>query len=424
MSLLSIFSKVTGPEERFSIEDRILNAILFTSAFVGIITVTVNFIVGISPLTNIITGSLVILIGILYLIGRKKPNHTRLLYPFFILQVLVILTVWYYFDGVSGVSNIYIITFLYIIVIIAKGKHKLITIGLFFLIATSAMLLEYYNPEIVHNYEDEKYEILNTYFSTVFVSAGILLMTYIIMESYQKIRTQLEESNRTKNKFFSIISHDLKAPLSGLAALGEYMHDNKNNIDEDTRLRMEEAIYTSTKSTYVLLENLLQWARSESGILIPVPSRILINELTRDIVKLYEENISAKQLAISYQIDQDMAVMADVNMVNLVLRNLISNAIKFTPGGGTIELSAKQSDDLKTIAINIRDEGVGIDEKYIDKIFDLESKYRRLGTNSEPGTGLGLKLCKEFVQKNGGSISVTSELGKGSTFRILLPAAI
>ena len=229
----------------------------------------------------------------------------------------------------------------------------------------------------------------------------------------------LQESNAMKDKFFSIIAHDLKNPLGGLMNISEILLQNYEDITSDARKNFINILYDSSKQTLNLLENLLQWSRSQTGRLEFHPLIADMRFSIENVRKLLQVNIDNKKIEIIDKSDKNLFAYFDKAMINTVFRNLLSNAIKFTPEGGTIEIANKEND--KFIEIIICDSGIGIEEERIDDLFRIDKNSSTPGTNNEKGTGLGLILCKEFVEKNGGTISVKSKPGKGSEFSFTLP---
>jgi signal transduction histidine kinase len=167
------------------------------------------------------------------------------------------------------------------------------------------------------------------------------------------------------------------------------------------------------------MDNLLTWSRIPRGMIDYHPQQISIRMVVARNVALLMPNAEQKQITLRNSVQEQTAIYADFNMVDTVVRNLISNALKFTEAGGTVEISATPDNDV--VEISVSDTGVGIGKEHISKPFRIDTKYKRLGTAREKGTGLGLILCKEFVEKNGGRIWVESEVGKGSVFRFTLP---
>lgn len=236
------------------------------------------------------------------------------------------------------------------------------------------------------------------------------------LELYSK---ELEALNSTKNKFFSIIAHDLKSPLHLLMGLSEVMMENIQNFDVETIKDVAKGINDTSKSTYNLLENLLEWSSIQTGRLQAKLESVYLKKIIEDIEPLFFDAVKKKNIKLIFDKTIDVAIFVDLDMIRTVLRNLISNAIKFTNLGGEITVYIKKYSD--SCEVVVADNGIGIDPVDIDKIFRIDSIISKLGTANEIGTGLGLSLCKEFIEKNNGKIRVESQLGKGSRFIVTLP---
>jgi len=241
-------------------------------------------------------------------------------------------------------------------------------------------------------------------------------------EKIREINIELTESNKTKDKFFSIISHDLKGPLSGLMQLLEILADEYNSIEEQEKLKLISEAAASAKRTYNLMENLLDWSRVQSGKMEYQPERINLFQLVNDVTSLYNQNIKHKNISLEINIHNNISVFADKKMSETVLRNLISNAIKFTYPNGSISLASEKKDDF--VIMKIRDTGVGISEENLPNLFRLDVSHSTKGTENESGTGLGLILCKELVGRQGGKIWIESKINEGSTFYFTIPLSL
>ncbi len=230
---------------------------------------------------------------------------------------------------------------------------------------------------------------------------------------------ELKESNSTKDKFFSIIAHDLKNPLGNFKEISRLLADDYDDLQEIERREFLDLMKHSASNVYSLLENLLEWSRSQRGQIQFNPCEFNFKFLSVEIVKLLKPSAENKNITLINNIPVSFPIFADENMINTVVRNLISNAIKFTHPDGTITLDG--NDDSDNTIISISDTGVGMSTETIDMLFRIDSKVSTMGTSNETGTGLGLILCKEFIEKHNGTIRVESELGKGSNFIIALP---
>ena len=230
---------------------------------------------------------------------------------------------------------------------------------------------------------------------------------------------KLKELNETKDKLFSIIAHDLRNPFFNLMGLSDLLGNNINDYSKDEIVDMANAMSISAKQGYDLLENLLDWSLVQAGRISYTPEKINLLKIAKANAGLFESNLRVKDIGISLHIDKELTVYADENMVTTVLRNLISNAIKFSVRGNNIELEAIRENDR--VLISVTDFGTGISQENLEKLFKITSKVSVKGTENESGTGLGLVLCKEFVEQNGGKIWAETEPGKGTTMRFTLP---
>ncbi len=240
-------------------------------------------------------------------------------------------------------------------------------------------------------------------------------------QALKESEAKLQESNKTKDKFFSIIAHDLKSPFNSLLGFSDLLLQNHKKYDEEKREYFIKSINNSSKNTYKLLENLLTWSHSQTGIIEFLPQEIKIKTVISEIVLLSQPIAKNKSIGLLDDTESNISVYADKNMINTVLRNLITNAIKFTKKNGTIIVSVNETKKQDFIEISVTDTGVGIPKDKIDNLFRIDKNTSTPGTEKEIGTGLGLILCKEFVEKNSGEIWAESEVDKGSKFIFTLP---
>lgn len=234
-------------------------------------------------------------------------------------------------------------------------------------------------------------------------------------------RRNLKELNATKDKFFSIIAHDLRSPLNHLLGLSEILQKEIESDRDDEVIMLTNLINESAKSGRLLLENLLEWSRSQTGSINFHPEMLNLEKLTNEIIELNENNAFQKNISIKPKIGSEVIAYADGNMIKTILRNLISNSIKFTMKGGEIILKAKQAKNM--IIYSVSDNGIGIKSQDIEKLFRIDVNPKSIGQSKEKGTGLGLILCNEFIQINGGEIWVESKFEEGSAFKFSLPVS-
>jgi PAS domain S-box-containing protein len=234
----------------------------------------------------------------------------------------------------------------------------------------------------------------------------------------RKYSEELQELIATKDKFFSIIAHDLKTPFNSILGLSEILKDDAKNLDIATIEQYSGIIHSTSTNTFRLLENLLDWARVQQSRIKFSPEPIILKKTVNEVIELMVEKANSKMIAIINFVPNSLIISADKDMLKTTLRNLISNALKFTFTNGSIEVHANEKPG--EIEISVKDSGIGISKEDAAKLFKTVSNFTKRGTENEKGTGLGLMLCKEFVEKHGGKIWVESEEGKGSTFLFTL----
>lgn len=231
----------------------------------------------------------------------------------------------------------------------------------------------------------------------------------------------LTEANKSKDKFFSIIAHDLKNPLQALVMSSESLILFGERFSERELAKKHEQIYKSSIALNELLENLLNWSRSQRGQIAFKPERLKLGEHLAKVIALLSQSAEKKRISIKMKVDEKTAVFADSNMLKTIIRNLVSNSIKFTKPGGEVSVSARNSGDK--VRIEVADNGVGIKSEDFEKLFRIDSHFSNKGTMNEQGAGLGLILCSDFVKEHGGEIQVESRPGEGSRFSFELPAS-
>ena len=242
-----------------------------------------------------------------------------------------------------------------------------------------------------------------------------------IEKQKKELENQKEELNasiQSKDRIFSIISHDLRSPLGNIKNMLNLMIDRSEQFDEQKRNRILESLAEITKSTYYLLDNLLSWSRSQRGLITFDPQMFLVAPVINDILSLTKHQAIKKKINIQLLVNESDLAYGDANMIKTVFRNIIGNAIKFTREGGTIEITSAVKGEF--IEFAFRDNGVGISSENLHNLMYGDEIKTSFGTDREKGSGLGLLLSKEFIKKNNGLFRVESELGKGSTFYIAL----
>jgi len=233
---------------------------------------------------------------------------------------------------------------------------------------------------------------------------------------------ELQRLNNEKDKFFSIVAHDLRSPFNSFLGLTQIIAEDLHRLSITEVQSIAETMTKSATNLYRLLENLLEWAQMQQGLIPFIPEVIQLNMIVDESIEMIQESAKLKGIEINTDIPEGLKVFADSKIIQTVIRNLVSNAIKFTPKGGKVSLLAKDTKENR-VEISIHDTGIGMNQTMIDNLFRLDVKTNRSGTDGEPSAGLGLLLCKEFIEKHDGKISVESEIGKGSTFIFTIPCS-
>ncbi len=239
-------------------------------------------------------------------------------------------------------------------------------------------------------------------------------------EKVEESELQLKELNATKDKFFSILAHDLKNPFSNLYSMSELISVNYESMDEEEKILTLKKINKSAEFIYNLLENLLTWSKSQRGRIDYTPGIFNLSTLIQVNLNLHRIHAGNKGISLESEVEDEIMAYGDREMINTVLRNLVNNAVKFTAKGGSVVVSVQENEDM--LQVTVKDRGTGISEENIQKLFHIDLKFKTTGTGGETGTGLGLILCKDFVEKNGGRIWCESQEGTGSSFHFTVPA--
>jgi PAS domain S-box-containing protein len=251
---------------------------------------------------------------------------------------------------------------------------------------------------------------------------GLLAKTIWMVVQRKRVERELKESNAAKDKFLSIISHDLRSPIGSIQGLTEALLENLDSFDNEELSNFISTIHKTVSGTYNLIDNMLIWAQSQRNKIEFSPQVVVLKELIENTVHVELGEADKKEIKVERKVADEILIKADINMLSTVLRNLIFNAIKFTDRGGRIEILSSVYNS-KMAEVCIRDNGIGIPADKLLMLFRIDESITTKGTENEKGTGLGLVLCKEFVERHGGKIWVESEVGKGSSFYFTIPLA-
>ncbi len=287
-------------------------------------------------------------------------------------------------------------------------------------ITGKAIHFESYSRELKKYYEVDIYQSSENHFAVIL--SDITARKQAQREILTKNKS-LEKLNIEKDKLFSIVSHDLRSPMNGILGLTGMINNEIDSFSKDHIREMAKSIHTSASSIIQLLHGLLEWSQLQRGNISFTPRPVALADSAQKCINLLNESAKAKNISVISNVPDTISVFADTNMLDSVFRNLVSNAIKFTPKKGQIEISASQK-DAQTIVIGVKDDGIGMNMALLEKLFSLSVKINRKGTEGELSSGLGLIMCKELIEKHGGKIWAESEENKGSAFYFTLKTTV
>jgi signal transduction histidine kinase len=434
-----LWIKLTGDTAGYAMENRAFNYISLVSFIL-----LFNFLVGdLYVKQYIMAGVLVLLmitVGVLYYFSRVHKYYQTPLILYGICCYLALILNYYINEGINGPTVCLFFLIFHLLIAIGRPRHYAIWIVLQILIVPVLLVSEYLHPEWVpKNYPSVEMRFVDIGFSYIvaitfiFSVINFLRLNYnrerklaierekaisrqniLIKEQYQL----LAKVNAEKDTLFSIISHDLRSPLDSI--MGYLSLVSANQLEESEKNELEAELLQRTRYTSDMLHNLLSWAKAQmSGVTVnlsPVNLSDLVAEVTRNKFLVADK----KGVAIECTVDRDLHVMADKDMLTIVIRNLINNAIKFTPQGGSVSINARPV--AINIELEVKDNGIGIPDEKHPEIF-AQTTSSTYGTDNEKGIGLGLRLCKGFVNYQNGSIYFSTKLGEGTTFFVALPSA-
>jgi len=453
-----IISIISGDYVINDLRHQLLNITLVIGILFSGIAAISNFLLDLHWVSIAMTVISMIIFSISYYLSRFRRKRYELVELIAIgFVVFVFLPILWFSNGGSNSSIQYFIPlFLVAIHVVFIGRLRVVLISMLIVSSLLSLVIGYLYPQLIIPYEDEHAQYIDMVLGFLFSVVGIIIYLNIYYNMYTRANSKLEvqnmllrnkqeeissqqseieenkfelerkaqrllELNATKDRFFSIISHDLKNPFNSILGVSDVLMNAKERIDDPEILQYIEVLNSASKKSYQLLLNLLEWSQLQSNNISCVPIKLDIKTLIEENINLVEAQVLKKALSIKFEpmTDLDYHILADKHMINATVRNLISNAIKFTKKG-IIEIILKRTHDATIISVI--DPGIGMSRKHLDELFQIDKNISSPGTDSEQGTGLGLILCKEFIEKNNGSISVSSIINKGSVFTVRLPS--
>lgn len=430
--------ELIGSTATFTLERRIFHSISLGLIILAAIYIPYNFYAGLY-VGSLSSFALSLIFAYQYYFSRfRDKHHSNILFG---LTGIIIFGVNYFTNsGIEGSTDLIWPVYLLLVLAISPYEQHSKWLLSYFLCFLIVHFIEYSHPFLIqHPFTVGKGQFVDRITAYPITLVAIYIIIRYLRTSYDKERVaaeqktiavelsktqilvqkdQLEQSNIEKNKLMSIISHDLRAPLTNIQNYLELL--NAEVVEDTERPILEKALLKSTNNAMEMLSNLLHWSKSQmEGPSVNLVETDLLSILlgTLEMEKIHA---AKKDIILNYSIPTPLMVMADIDMLQLVVRNLISNAVKFTPRAGLITIDAQQV--LTNCKITISDSGKGISEQQQEKIFSIKSEPS-FGTNNEKGVGLGLVLCKEFIERQGGTIGFESTVGNGSSFFVFVPLA-
>lgn len=414
---------MTGDSTVHSLEARIFHVTCIFTISLFSLSIVFNYLIGLYTLCLILIPSVIAACGVYYL-SKIRLQHSLAVLIFCVIGNIVWILFFLNNSGINGPGMLIYLLFFFLVMSIVPVKQRLVWVIVNILVAFALIAYQYNFPEAVPmKHRDNLSRSLDfayVYFLTLLIVYFIITN---IINSYNRERLLSEEraellelSNQSKNKLFSILAHDLRSPLNSIQSFLEVSMDG--DLDEEEKKMINKSLLRETKNTRQLLINLLSWSKTQmEGVSVNLVKLDLFNTL-EDTLLMQKSIAWEKNITLHNAIYQELQVFADTDMLELVIRNLVNNAIKFTPIDGEISVSTLIKG--QECWIKVEDNGVGIAKTDYLNIFSLHS-HSTYGTNNEKGVGLGLVLCKEFVNMQKGKIWVESEPGSGTVFYVSLP---
>jgi len=414
-----------GDPAKVSLEDRLFNSVCVTTIAILSFNIPFNLLSGLE-VTALLFVLFVIFLGVAYYAARFKGLRRRSAVWTAAVVLAVFSVNYFYSAGIRGASLLSFVVIFILILIFSPKQLSTIWMICCLAVVTGLLLVEYYYPQSVKvSYVDNEAFFIDMAFTFYTVMAITYFSLSDLKESYNREKHSSEEKaeelarlNEEKLKLFSIIAHDLQSPLSSLHSYIRLIADDR--LEPEERKIVERGLANALHSTQEMLSNMLVWSQSQLRGIRVVPVEHNIRQVLRPVIDVQQIYASQKGQELTVDIDPQVTVMADRDMLQLVVRNLINNAIKFTATGGHICVSAKRNGDMAEIVVE--DNGTGMDDEQLNELFSLRTRST-YGTNNERGIGLGLYLCHEYVTAQHGRITVSSEQGVGTRFTVLLPSA-
>jgi two-component system sensor histidine kinase/response regulator len=410
-------------------EQRALHAVTLVSMILLLVITPFNYLLGLSDLVYIsVVYFFIAFFGYYSSRFRNKPQAGMIMYQLLCLGYLVVC--FFYNSGLSGPAIILSLMLFSFVVVLDKKENYFFWTGVHIVLVITLLLIEYFWPELIRGlYRSRKEQFLDIAIGAVITLSSVGYLGRYLRDRYEhekeeveikslkinEINQILEQSNQTKNKILSIISHDLRSPIASIQSYLSMIHEVP--LDAEERKNIEQHLLLGVQSTSDLLDNLLSWVKLESKAEEIRKEKVDMFTALHSILQIYQPVASLKNIRLSMSCSEKAQAAGDPHMIYFIIRNLVNNAVKFTPTGGLVRVKCLEKADR--IQVEIIDNGIGMDQSQVSNLFSGKSGSR--GTKGEPGLGMGMRLVQEFIELMEGTLFVESSPGKGSSFLISLP---
>ncbi len=422
----SLFSYIIADNEDFSLEDRLILSAIIVGIITSITGSIINLLLTTSVTAVVIPILLSVMLLVLYYFMRFKKIFKPFVKPTIGLSFIGVSIIWLSNGGLNGSNILFALVVLILSLVAVSDSTKIYVLLVFLSVTLFVYLIQFFRPDMITSFPTEKERWLDAAISLIYASVFIFLIIKYLHKHYTLERIKVEESekklmqlNADKDQFISILAHDLRSPFNAILGYLDLLKSNVYTYDNKTIENQLTIIQNSAQNTYQLLEDVLFWATAQSGKTSFEPYKLNLSKILPAIIEVHKTNAVVKDINITLKSTDNLFILADLNMLKAIIRNLISNAIKFTKQGGEIEISANKADS--GVVIEVKDNGIGMSEEAINKLWDFSNLQTTRGTLGEKGSGLGLNLSKDFVNKHNGRIWVESEIDKGTVFYIFFP---
>jgi signal transduction histidine kinase len=439
-SIIGFFSSLLSSDESHTLENRLFLSTIKIGIGVCFLGAFVSLIVS-SSLTTIITAiSLMSVLIIFYYFVAVKRMFKPFVIPVIGASFVGMSIIWIFDGGINGTDIIIAVVVLILALIIVPEKTRKFIILLFLFCITIIYLIQLYRPDLITQFPSEKARWIDSIITVIYSSFFIFLIIQFLLKNYtleknkaienevkyrvlseslKQSELKLLKLNADKDLFISILAHDLRNPFINIQGLSELLLEESETYDQGTLQKRIKLINSISHTTFSMLDDLLLWTKSQSGKIDFNPRKLELVHICKTVIENLKTIAVQKNISINCTGPEVIFLQADEEMLKIILRNLVSNAIKFTNPGGKIDISLTLQSNEVTITVS--DNGIGIPPETLKNLFNITHKISTSGTSNEKGTGLGLLLCIEFIEKHGGRIWADSIEGQGSQFNFSIP---